>query len=693
MTTLLVIMDFKSIRFQFYIAVVFVLCLPSASISQQITDSNLPIVIINTDLNPATNQPYDILDDPRVAASMLIIAHPDGSRNYVSEATNPAALNYSGRISIEIRGSSSQAIDKKGYGFTTLQPDGIAHQNVSLLGMPKENDWILNALAFDPSLIRDYISYNLSQQMGNYAPRTVYCELLVNGDYRGLYLLQEKIKVDGSRVDISDLLPTALTTPDITGGYITKSDKTTGGDPVAWQMSSYAGSVEFIHDTPNPTAILPVQNNYIKGVFLNLAIQAATNNTSITNGYPALIDIPSFVDFMIINELDSNADAYQFSTYFHKDKGGKLRAGPVWDHNLTYGNDLFQWGLDRSHYDVWQFWNGDNEGAKFWRDLFNSPTFKCYFTKRWFALTQAGQPLKHNNLVTFIDATVAQISEAVVRENARWGNIPDHALEIENMKLFLYNRINWINSNLGSFVSCSAVATPNLVISRIHYNPNITATYPISDDQEFIEITNASNQTVTLTGYYFKEVGFSFQFPANSTIGPNQRIYLASNPTVFQSKYGQAPFGQFYRNLSNSSEKLILADAFGNTIDEVTYFDSLPWPNADGNGAYLQLISTNLDNNLASSWVANTSGNLQSTGFTSAVSIQLSPNPVETTLHIASSVNLHSVTLYSSVGQRLLCQVVTGNTVDLSVTDLPKGVYFVQAVSDQGSCRSKFIKQ
>ncbi len=661
--------------------------------AQILTDSNLPIVIITTDINPETNLPLDILDDPRIGASMQIISHPDGTRNYVSDTTNLALLNYNGRINIEIRGSSSQATDKKGYGLTTLLADNLTNNNVNLLGMPKENDWILNGLAFDPSLIRDYLSYNLSRQLGNYAPRTVFCELIVNGDYRGLYLLQEKIKVDGNRVDISDLLPTSITAPNLTGGYIVKSDKTTGGDPVAWQMISNAGGVDFIYDTPEPNDIVNAQKNYIKNQFLNLGIQAASSNTSLTTGFPSIIDIPSFVDFMIINELASNADAYQFSTYFHKDKGGKLRAGPVWDHNLTYGNDLFFWGLDRSHYDVWQFSNGDNEGAKFWTDLYNSPTFRCYFTKRWNELIQAGQPLKHNNLVSYIDSTVAQISEAIGRENLRWASIPDHAFEIENMKMFLYNRINWINSQLGSYTACANVPVPNLVISRIHYNPDVSATYPISDDQEFIEITNASNQTVTLTGIYFKEVGFSYQFPANSTIAANQRIYLASDPAIFLSKYGTTAFGQFYRNLANSSEKLIMADAFGNTIDEVTYDDSLPWPDADGNGAYLQLISTDLDNNLASSWVANTSGNLASIGFNQANGIQLSPNPAESVLHIQAQVVLHSVVVYSSIGQKLFSQNTESTEIDLTIADLAKGIYFVQTTSDLGNTSTKFIKQ
>ena len=95
---------------------------------------------------------------------------------------------------------------------------------------------------------------------------------------------------------------------------------------------------------------------------------------------------------MLLNELASNVDAYQFSTFFHKDRGGKLRAGPVWDFNLTFGNDLFEWGFDRSKYNIWQFLDG-NRGARFWTDLFYDPDFSCYLTKRWLELTATDQVL------------------------------------------------------------------------------------------------------------------------------------------------------------------------------------------------------------------------------------------------------------------------------------------------------------
>jgi spore coat protein CotH len=663
--------------------------------AQTFTESNFPIVIITTDLDPSTSQPLEILDDPKILASMKIIKRPDGTKNYLTDQNTAGYLNYNGRIGIEIRGSSSQSLPKKGYGLTTLKADNISNNNVSILDMPAENDWILNGIAFDPSLIRDYLSYNLSRQMGNYATRTAYCELVINGDYRGLYLLQEKIKSNTNRVNVLKIKNTDIIAPDVSGGYITKADKTTGGDPVAWTMPSYAGSTDFIHELPKPTSVTPEQNTYIYNEFSKLETTSSANNTSLINGYPSVIDVPSFVDFMLINELSSNADGYQFSTFFHKDRGGKLRAGPIWDFNLTYGNDLFFWGLDRSHYDLWQFSNGDNEGAKFWSDLFNDPNYKCYLAKRWTELTQAGQPLNYNSLVQYIDATVAAMSDAKDREQQRWGTIPNQAAEISNLKTFLFDRIKWINDhiNIGASSDCYAVQTPPLVITKINYNPGLSSGFSVSDDLEFVEIKNTGTTTVDLTGVYFKELGLSYQFPANSSIAANTSFYLASNSATFLSKYGATAFGQFTRNLSNTSQRIVLADGFGNTIDTVEYLDVAPWPSADGNGSYLQLIDTSLDNSVAENWIASTNNTLSKPSFIEMASISIYPNPVSNTLRIHTQKPINGIKIFDVLGNLIQEVKQKTDTIITDWTSYAKGVYLITIYDDKGFTTRKIVKQ
>ncbi|NLD64068.1 MAG: secretion system protein Por, partial [Bacteroidales bacterium] len=196
---------------------------------QGLTDSNLPIVIINTDGSLA------IPDEPKIKATMKIIDRGAGQRNYVSDQNNPLYLNYNGRIGIELRGSSSQESPKKNYGFTTRMADDASNNNVSLLGMPEENDWILGGMVFDTAFIRDYYCHNLYRQMGNYGSRAAYCEVIVNNVYMGLYMLQEKLKADDNRIDVIKIGKNDNSLPSLTGGYISKADKRTGGDPLAWR--------------------------------------------------------------------------------------------------------------------------------------------------------------------------------------------------------------------------------------------------------------------------------------------------------------------------------------------------------------------------------------------------------------------------------------------------------------------------
>lgn len=575
--------------------------------AQTLVNSNLPIVIINTDINPATGSPYSIPDDPKVLATMKVIFRPDGTRNYITDQTNPAFLNYNGRIGIERRGSSSQDLPKKPYGLTTLKADNITNNNVSILGMPKENDWVLNSLAFDPSLIRDFLSYELSRNIGNYSARGVYCEVIINNDYKGLYIFMEKLKIDTDRINILKMAPEDNAGQNLTGGYVTKCDKTTGGDPVAWRFASSSGGwTDFIHDNPKPAEITSEQHSYIYNQFNTLKNLTASQNSSITTGYPGLIDVPSFVDFMILNEIASNADGYQLSTFFHKDRNGKLRAGPIWDFNLTYGNDLFIYGYNRSHTNVWQFDDGGNTGAVLWKDLFNNPTFKCYLSKRWIELTAPEQPLNYTVISNRIDQLVSLLSEAKEREQTKWNTLGTHTSNVSAMKTWIQNRISWLNTKLNNYETCANVSLPSLVISKINYNPAAMGTFS-SDSLEFIEITNNSNQSVNLTGLYFRELGMSYHFPVNSTIHANQKIHIASSAAKFAQTYGVAPFGQYTRCLPNNSQKLVLADAFGNVIDHVEYSDISPWPiTADGLGSFLELIDLNSDNNLASNWKAST---------------------------------------------------------------------------------------
>ncbi len=663
-----------------------------AVMAQNFTDSNLPIVVIETDGG------INIPDEPKVLGTMKIIWHQDGSRNYMTDINNPEFLNYDGRIGIEMRGSSSQTmLNKKPYAVETREDDGINNRNVSILGMPDENDWVLNSLAFDQTGMRDVLAYELSNRLGQYASRSVYCEVVINGDYKGLYAFMEKIKPDKNRVNIEEMDQTDNNYPEVTGGYITKADKTTGGDPVAWTMQGYGGgwwgwgnNTDFIHHYPKPSDITNAQNNYIHSVFTNLASVANQYDTSTASGIPSVIDIPSFVDFMMIAEFTSNVDVYSLSTFFHKDRMGKLRAGPVWDYNLAFGYDAFG---NRSKYNVWQFNNEDNTGPKFWKDLFDTNLFRCYFAKRWFELTEPGQPLNYDFVCARIDEIDALITEAIPRDNQRWNQMNQHAQFVNNMKNWLQLRTDWLNQNIGSYDGCSDVDLPPLVISKIHYHPmdwwNIDGNL-----LEFIEITNNGDEEVDLTGVYFRELGVTYQFPDNTHIAGRQAIVLCSDSLMFTEYYNTTPFGQYTRKLSNKSENLVLSDAWGNIIDQVHYSDSLPWPpEADGNGPYLELKDLDSDNSLPENWgIGDDLTKIDK--FIENQNIALYPNPTSDKIHVALSENAIHCQIVGLMGSVLQETSPSNLDFELDLSGLPSGMYLIKLLMADGkSAYRKVVKQ
>lgn len=661
--------------------------------AQWLSSSDLPIVIITTDLIPGTNEHYTIPDEPKVPATMKILYVNDTTRNYLSNQNDTAFLNYCGRIGIELRGSTSQGHNKKPYGFETRMDDDVTNRNVSLLGMPAENDWILNPMNDDPSFLRDCLSYNLYSALGHYSPRTRYCEVIVNGDYRGLYFMTEKIKIDKNRVDISSIDSTDISFPDISGGYIVKADKLTGGDVAAWSTPAhdYWEEVYYIYHDPKPEEITAEQGAYIHQYFDSLFLAIANQNEDVCTGFPSLIDIASFIDFMIIGEFASNVDIYQKSTFFHKDRQGKLHAGPVWDFNLAYGYDFGSVG--RSGYDVLQFDNGDNTGSEFWHQLYENDTYRCHLYRRWNKVTGEGGALYLDRVKEIIDSLASVIQEALYRERARWNRNYNYTNHINTMKTWLGNRFRWLGNAFGQVQNCPDITVPPLVISTINYHPPAMQGYA-SDDLEFIGITNNSNDTLDISGVYFRESGITYTFPTGSIINPHQEIFLASNQEAFLHCFHVNTYGQFSQHLSNKSESLILATAWGAIIDKVTYADTYPWPtSADGLGDYLVLTHLNSDNNSGENWgTASLFVGVEEHIKLPAISAM--PNPTTGLLRLHLDEPMRTVTVTDICGRRLFSRPADGHDLTLDLSPYPSGIYFLQVTTtSQESVSAKIVKQ
>jgi hypothetical protein len=430
--------------------------------SQTFESSNLPILIIDT-------EGRIIKDDPKIIANLSIIDNGNNQVNRLTDSPN----DYVGKIGIELRGASSQELyPKKSYGFETRTEDD-QNLDVSLLGMPKDNDWVLYAPYGDKSLIRNVLTYHIGRQMGRYASRTRFCELVLDGQYQGVYVLMEKIKRGKDRVDISKLDPEELTGDDITGGYIIKIDKGAGNDNESGWKSQYTSSsnkeITFRYEYPKSDEIVIEQKGYI--IDFMKAFEAAMRSDQFAdpvNGYAKYIDVPSFVDYMIVTEVCKNVDGYRLSFFMHKDKdskGGKLHAGPIWDYNLAYGNANYCEGgsIIGLASDFNRICPEDGFALPFWWEkLRTDRVYMELLAERWQTLRQS--LLKTDALMTQIDTYTQQLSEAQARNFTRWPILgtyvwpnfyigQSYADEVDFLKTWLTNRLDWLDGEFSKTVT------------------------------------------------------------------------------------------------------------------------------------------------------------------------------------------------------------------------------------------------
>jgi hypothetical protein len=468
------------------------LLLPISVIRAQQVDfssSNLPIIVIDT-------FGQNIIDSRKIDALMGIIYNGQGKRNALTDPFN----EYDGKIGIELRGSSSLQFPKKQFAVETRDSLGN-NLNVSLFGMPEENDWVLYDPYSDKSLIRNVLIYKISNDMGRYASRTRLCELVLNGEYWGVYVLMEKIKRDRGRVNISAMDSADVAGDNLTGGYIIKVDKTAGESIMGWN-SPYPPApgvprrVFYQYHYPKPSDITPEQKDYIKNVITRFETEMnGAGYADPGSGYAKYLDVDSFVDHFILNEVSKNVDAYRLSAYMYKDrdsKGGKIVMGPIWDFNLAFGNadyysafSPYGWILEFFYTDD-QFHQSDAFVMPFWWwKLWQDDNFKVKVYKRWWQLRY--DVLNVDILLNTIDSLVDTLQEAQVRNFQKWPVLSTYVWpnayvggsyenEIRYLKEWIEDRIEWIDDNL--YIIMTGINNRNNTESSVPARFSLEQNYP-----------------------------------------------------------------------------------------------------------------------------------------------------------------------------------------------------------------------
>jgi hypothetical protein len=467
------------------------------SIAQVLTSSNLPIIVINT--NGQT-----IPDEPKITADMGIVYNGSDLRNNTADPFN----HYNGKIGIEVRGQSSQMFPMKSYSIELRDASGNS-QDKALFGLPKESDWVLYAPYTDKTLMRNFLAYTLSNELGHWASHCRFVEVIINNDYKGIYVFMEKIKRGSGRVNIAKINATDISGDAVSGGYIFSLDK----EPDGW-FSSYtvpnastSSKRQFSYVYPKLENIVQQQKDYIKNYVDSFeAALASANFQDPVNGVRKFADMSSFVDYFIVNEVSHNVDGYRLSSFFYKDKNSKnskIFAGPVWDYDLAFRNANY---CDGSNTNSWAYnFNlvcpGDGAGLIpfWWYQLENDTAFQGNLRCRWKQLRQTSLNISHLNFL--IDSIASLTAEARQRHFQRWPVLGQYVWpnpqpipttydgELSTLKQWLLNRVVWIDNNISNKGACADYPADVKESVIISFYPN-----PFSTDKNIIIQSRVAQQ-------------------------------------------------------------------------------------------------------------------------------------------------------------------------------------------------------
>ena len=208
---------------------------------------------------------------------------------------------------------------------------------------------------------------------------------------------------------------------------------------------------EFFLVEPDPDEATPVQKAWLLRHLNQFeAALYGENFRDEAKGYRAFIDVDSFIDYHLIVETTKNADGFRFSVFFQKDRGGKIRANPIWDWNLSFGNCNGKQCWLPEH---WLWPQLDDRECSWYRRLFDDPDFGQRYVDRWAQLRTNVFATKR--VLARIDVIAAQLQEAQKRNFEKWPIIgrpinPQYLYgatyeeEVGNMRKFTEMRLDWV---------------------------------------------------------------------------------------------------------------------------------------------------------------------------------------------------------------------------------------------------------
>jgi hypothetical protein len=389
--------------------------------------SKLPLVVVRT--------AGAVPDDPKVGARVRVIDRPGPRANTTSHRGNV----YAGRAGIETRGHSSQLFPKKQYGIELRDRDGEG-RDAPLLGMPANDDWVLSANYSDKTLMRNAVGYRIARTIfSRYAPHTRHVELVLNGNYRGVYVLTQTLELGKGRIDAGDgwLL-------ELTFGYQARGERHFRS-PRTGRPLLYADP-----DDPSPRRAREIRRDVLR--FERALYGRRFRHPE--RGWRAHLESAAAIDYVLLQELFNNPDGFHGSTYFHRAPGGRILLGPVWDLDIAMGNHR----ADR--FRTARGWHIG--GRPYIERLYRDRGFIVGMADRWRELRTAGL---RRRVRAAIGADVRTLRRPQVRNFGRWPILGRYVwpnpvdprtgryrrtwkAEVDYLRRWLDARITWMNRAL-----------------------------------------------------------------------------------------------------------------------------------------------------------------------------------------------------------------------------------------------------
>ncbi|QFZ19006.1 CotH kinase family protein [Saccharothrix syringae] len=449
------------------------------------TAHDLPVVVL--DSYGAGKPAREYFD----AAAMIFQPAAGGTTTL---AATPAVATRAG---FRLRGQSSASYEKTPYRVE-FRDNADDDADFPVLGMPADSDWVLRGPFPDKALAREALVYELGREMGLKTPRYAFAEFYLNtdatpvgtNDYMGVYMVVETIKNSKNRLDLKKLKETDTTLPAIQGGYIFKFEWMAAEEPTLPCTGAAATCWNYL-EVADPDPLQPAQRDWLRGYVQEFHdVLRAPNFADPNTGYRKYIDVDSFINNLIINELSRNMDAYVRSSYFHKDRDGRITAGPLWDFDLTFGVGGF---FQNDQVAGWQYQQTRQPIAFDWyTQLLRDPAFVNQVKARWQELRRG--VLSDASVQSRVAALTRPLTNAAQRNFQRWPNLTTRTIgffitptdptwqgQVQTMQSWIQRRSAWLDSTTawgGGTTPTSTTTTSTTTSTTTTTTTTTTGTQP-----------------------------------------------------------------------------------------------------------------------------------------------------------------------------------------------------------------------